>query len=99
MTDTTPLDAPAASETEPAAAALPRPRIRVGAVLWGLVLVALAAFALWLGAGPDRRLELLQSLLALSPLGWTVVVLVALGSLTTLLALAAVLRRLQHRPR
>ena len=78
--------------------ALPRPRIRVGAVLWGLVLVALAVAVLWAVANPARRSAALETVLTLSPLGWAVVVLVTLGATITLLALAAVIRRLQRRP-
>jgi hypothetical protein len=102
-TDTV-LDADAASAASaPAASApaaseqLPRPRIRTGAVLWGFVLVAAASFVLWMAATPGRRHDALDALLGLSPLGWTVAIVVALGATITLLALAAVIRRIQSR--
>ncbi|MFT4030549.1 MAG: hypothetical protein QM675_11800 [Protaetiibacter sp.] len=90
--------APTASGAAPGTTgALPRPRIRVGAVLWGLVLVALAAAVLWTVATPARRSDALETVLTLSPLGGAVIIIVTLGATITLLALAAVLRRLQRR--
>ena len=107
MTDTSPIDtlasgtgasgadagsAPAASATE----RLPRPRIRIGAVLWGLVLLAAGGTVLWLASSPTRRAEAFDTVLGLDGLGWTVVIVVTLGATITLLALAAVIRRLQQ---
>ncbi|MFT4283245.1 MAG: hypothetical protein QM598_00245 [Protaetiibacter sp.] len=86
--------APASAPEEPR---LPRPRIRTGAVLWGLVLVALAGFVLWTVATPARRADALDTLLTLPPLGWAVGIVVAVGATITLIALAAVIRRLQGR--
>lgn len=89
MTDTTELIAPAEI--------LPRPRIRVGAVIWGLLLAGVAALALWIATSPGRRADALETILGLDGFGWTVVVTVAVGGIVTLLALAAVIRRLQTR--
>jgi len=90
---TTASEVPAAvGETE----RLPRPRIRVGAVLWGLVLLAAGSAVLWVAGTPRRRADALDTLLGLDGFGWTVVIVVALGATTTLLALAAVIRRLQR---
>lgn len=75
---------------------LPRPRIRIGAVLWGLVLVAVGATTLWIATSPARRADALDTVLGLDGFGWTVVIVVALGATITLLALAAVIRRVQH---
>lgn len=86
-----PPDAPTEHER------LPRPRIRIGAVLWGVVLVAVAGGLLWIATSPARRADALAAVLDLDPLGWTVAIVVALGGLITLLALAAVIRRLQAR--
>ncbi|RQP10497.1 MAG: hypothetical protein EAS51_08855 [Microbacteriaceae bacterium] len=101
MSDASASAASAASATPSAtkgAAPLPRPRIRTGAVLWGLVLVAIASFVLWAAATPERRESVVEAVLTLTPLGWTVVVVIAVGATITLLALAAVIRRLQRRP-
>lgn len=107
MSDTELFDTPAPADaaTPDAAAAsasaerLPRPRIRVGAVIWGLLLTALGGWVLWIASSPTRRSDALDTLLGMDAFGWTVVVLVAVGGMLTLLALAAVIRRLQHRPR
>jgi len=95
VSDTTASAAPSATED---AAPLPRPRIRTGAALWGLVLIAVASYVLWAAATPERRESVVEAVLTLTPLGWTVVVVIAVGATITLLALAAVIRRLQ-RPR
>lgn len=92
-TETIDADAPVAAAVEQ----LPRPRIRTGAAIWGLVLVAVASFTLWAAAVPARRAAALDTVATLSPLGWTVVIVVTVGALITLIALAAVIRRLQAR--
>ena len=76
---------------------LPRPRIRIGAVLWGLVLLAAGGTVLWLASSPTRRADTLDAVLGLDGFGWAFVIVVTLGATITLLALAAVIRRLQHR--
>ncbi len=100
MNDTTPIDAPTTAPDpapEGTAERLPRPRIRIGAVLWGLVLVAAGATVLGIASTPANRAAALRTVLALDPLGWTVAIVVALGATITLLAVAAVIRRLQRR--
>jgi hypothetical protein len=90
---------PAGTNTASGAASeLPRPRIRIGAVLWGLVLLAAGTTALWITSSPARRADALDTVLGLDGLGWTVVIVVTLGATITLLALAAVIRRRQRRP-
>jgi len=100
---TTELAAPdLAPAPAPAAGALPRPRIRTGAVIWGLLLTGLGTWMLWVASSATRRADALDSLLGLDAFGWTVIVLVLVGGLLTLLALAAVIRRAQtrhHNPR
>ena len=87
-------EAPAAPATDDA---LPRPRIRTGAVLWGLLLIAIAAVALWTVADPGRREAAAEAVVALDGFGWTVVGVVAFGGILTLIALAAVIRQFQRR--
>jgi hypothetical protein len=105
-TDTTAIDtdtdtdAEGSTVTETTAEAperLPRPRIRIGAVLWGLVLLAAGTAVLWIATSPARRDAALDAVLGLDALGWTVVFVVALGATISLLALAAVIRRVQRR--
>lgn len=100
--DSAPTSTHTASEAGTAATAselerLPRPRIRIGALLWGLVLLAVGSTVLWLTTSPARRAEALDTVLGLDGFGWTVVIVVAVGATITLLALAAVIRRLQSR--
>ncbi|TXK18529.1 hypothetical protein [Homoserinibacter sp. GY 40078] len=103
---TTPIDGPLTSgpehEASASSAASPtadapalRPRIRVGALLWGLVLVAVGATTLWIATSRDRRAATLDALVGLDPLGWSVIAVIVVGGIITLIALAAVLRRLQ----
>lgn len=95
MSDTISIDT-----TEAAAPAerLPRPRIRTGAVIWGLLLTALGTWALWIASSPTRRADALDAVLDLDAFGWTIIAVVTVGGFLTLVALAAVIRRAQ-RPR
>jgi len=86
-----------APDPEPATEQLPRPRIRTGAVIWGLLLTALGGWVLWIAGSSERRADALDAVLGLDAFGWTVIVLVLVGGLLTLLALAAVIRRAQTR--
>lgn len=83
-------------EATSASAPLPRPRVRVGALLWGLVLTGAAAWVLWIAADRTRREGTREAVLTATPLEWTVAIAIALGSTVALIALAAVLRRLQR---
>lgn len=74
-----------------------RPRIRTGAVIWGLLLVATALLALWMATRPRGRDRLVEAVFALDGFGWTVVTVIAIGATVTLIALAAVIRHVQHR--
>lgn len=80
----------------PPAGRRPRPRIRIGAALWGLVLAAVGAAVLWVTVSPARRADMLDAILALDAFGWTLVIVVAAGATITLLALASVIRHLQR---
>ena len=76
---------------------LPRPRIRTGAVIWGLLLAVLGGWTLWLASSRSRRADALETVLTMTPLAWAVTTLVVVGGSIALLALAAVIRRLQTR--
>ena len=102
MTDS--MATPAASATSPltpaagtAPEALPRPRIQTGAVIWGLLLMALGGWTLWAASSRTRRAEALETVLTMTPLAWAVTALVVVGGAIALMALAAVIRRLQSR--
>lgn len=79
------------------AAQLPRPRIRTGAVIWGLMLVAIAAITLWTVTDPVRRAAAMDAVTALDGFGWTIVGVVTFGGILTLIALGAVIRQGQRR--
>ncbi len=89
-TDAASADSPAAPDR------LPRPRIRTGAVLWGLVLVAVSATVLWIAVDPRRRGTAVDTAEALDGFGWTIVAVVAVGGILTLVAAAAVIRQVQR---
>jgi TRAP-type C4-dicarboxylate transport system permease small subunit len=94
-------DSPAPTDPSSFAAArselLPRPRIRTGAVIWGVLLVAAGALALWIASSPARRSDAVDAVLGLDSFGWTVVAVIAAGGTLTLIALAAVIRSAQRR--
>ena len=90
-TEHTPLDLTLDAEQ------LPRPRIRTGAVIWGLLLVAIAAVTLWTVVDPGRRAATIDAVTALDGFGWTIVGVVTFGGLLTLIALGAVIRQGQRR--
>lgn len=91
MTDTTTTTTPMQADEN-----LPRPRIRIGAALWGLVLVAAGGGVLWIFTDPARREAASLAVLGLDGFGWSIVALVTVGGILTLVALAAVIRSLQR---
>ncbi|WP_395638986.1 hypothetical protein [Pseudolysinimonas sp.] len=90
-TEPTPLDLTMDAEQ------LPGPRIRTGAVIWGLLLVAIAAITLWTVIDPGRRAAAMDAVTALDGFGWTIVGVVTFGGILTLIALGAVIRQGQRR--
>lgn len=91
MTDTTTTTTPMQADEN-----LPRPRIRIGAALWGFVLVAAGGGVLWIFTDPARREAASLAVLGLDGFGWSIVALVTVGGILTLVALAAVIRSLQR---
>jgi len=97
MTDTTTTTTPVQTDEKvPTDENLPRPRIRIGAALWGLVLLAAGGGALWIFTDPARREAASLAVLGLDGFGWSIVALVTVGGILTLVALAAVIRSLQR---
>lgn len=92
-------DTPVRETTVAAAAtALPGPRIRWAGIVWGLVLAAVAASALWLLTAPERYAPLRAWMLGLTPdafpPGLVVGVAVAVvGVLLLIVGAVALLRR------
>lgn len=89
MSDTT--------DTETDAAA-PRPRIRSGAIAWGLIVCALSGFVLTVVSHPGRRAEFADWAWGLGPAGQALALVLGLGCLILLLALLSLIRRAQRRP-
>lgn len=76
---------------------LPRPRIRVGAVVWGLIVTAVGAGALYLYSSPERRQAALDWVLSLTPFGFLIVGLAALGALIFVIGIVVLIRDAQRR--
>ena len=85
------------TETTSTTERLPRPRIRTGAAIWGLLVSAFAATVLWIAFDPERRHDALAAVTGLDAFGWTVVGVLAVGGILTLVALASVIRAVQRR--
>ena len=76
---------------------LPRPRIRTGAVVWGLIVTAVGAGALWLLSSPDRRQAALDWALSLTPFGFLIVGLALLGAVIFVIGVVVLVRDAQRR--
>ena len=76
---------------------LPRPRIRTGAIVWGLVVALVGAGSLALLLNPALRESVIAAILSLSAFGVVVALLGALGVLILVLASVALIRRAQRR--
>jgi len=83
--------------TERIDTALPRPRIRTGAVVWGLIVTAVGAGALWLLSSPDRRQAALDWALSLTPFGFLIVGLALLGAVIFVIGVVVLVRDAQRR--
>ncbi|PPF62519.1 hypothetical protein C5C18_09855 [Rathayibacter tritici] len=70
-----------------------RPRIRVGAVLYGLVLAAASIALLVIAADPVLRAQVVERGITLEPGAALALVIAALGTMALLLGLTRVLRR------
>ena len=82
----------------PDAAARPaRPRIRWGAVVWGLIVSASAVFILYIGGDAGQRRGFSAWLGGLTPVSIGLIVILAAGIAIMLIALLALVRRAQRR--
>lgn len=78
------------------APALPAPRIRWAAVVWGVVLAALAATAVWVVTDSARRDDVAEWLLSLSVAAGIAYAILAVGALVLIAGLVGIARRLQR---
>ena len=89
-TETETTEFPAAT-TSPGATA--RPRIRWGAIAWGLIVCALAAMTMVITGSPDNRTAFVEWLGRLTPGTMWLIAVFVVGGVILLLGLLAALRR------
>ncbi|GAB3397160.1 hypothetical protein GCM10027568_32580 [Humibacter soli] len=78
---------------------VPRPRVRSGAIAWGLIVLAFSALMLTLTTVPGNAVAFAHWASSLTPGTITVIVVVAVGAFILLLALLSAIRRAQRRAR
>ena len=74
-----------------------RPRVRVGAIVWGVLVVAFAAAVIGVSASPDARSAFDAWQASLNPVAWTIIGVVALGVAVLLIAGTSAIRGAQRR--
>lgn len=87
--------APYPQHVEPADT--PSPRVRVGAIVWGVLVVAFAALVVAVSASPGARDAFERWQASLSPAGWLLLGIIALGAVVLLIAGASAVRSAQRR--
>ncbi|WP_395244403.1 hypothetical protein ACGGZK_00955 [Agromyces sp. MMS24-K17] len=92
---------PVASASPVASAAVPArpagPRVRWGAIVWGLAFAAIAALELWILVDPSRRDATADWFASLSGVTAALVLLLAIGAVLLVAGIAGVARRLSSR--
>jgi hypothetical protein len=94
--DTTIFGALTEPEAAPIGDALPRPRTRWAAIVWGAVFMALAAAGIGLASAPERLDDVAVWLLQVEPGAAVAYGLLAVGGLVLVIGLAGLLRRAQR---
>lgn len=92
-------EAPASApeRTAPSASVdLTGPRVRWAGIVWGLVLAAIAAVALWILLDPARQAALTSWLLDLSPATAIAIAVLLLGMFALITGVVGIARRAQH---
>ncbi|GAB3804318.1 hypothetical protein GCM10028798_24450 [Humibacter antri] len=74
-----------------------RPRVRVGAIVWGVLVAAFAAAVIAVSASPDARSAFDAWQASLTPAAWAVIGVVALGVAVLLIAVTSAIRSAQRR--
>ena len=85
---------PAAGSTQPA---VPRPRIRSGAIVWGVIVSAVAVFMLGIVTSPANSAAFAEWTGALGWGGVTLAAVIAVGAFILIMALLSVIRAAQRR--
>lgn len=92
-------EAPATEPERPApaaSAALTGPRIRWAGIVWGLVLAAIAATALWILLDPTRQAALTAWLVSLNPATAVALAVLLLGVFALVTGIVGIARRAQR---
>jgi hypothetical protein len=87
------------SARSPEEPTLPRPRIRFGAIAWGMFLCVTAATTLWISTDAARRVAFGNWLSELTPGTVGLLATLILGALLLILGALAAIRRSQERGR
>src|SRR5690349_6293621 len=84
-----------ASTTMTTTDAAGRPRTRWAAILWGIVLAAIASASLWVVVSPEGPERFVDWLIGLTPLSVVAYAVVAVGALLLIAGIAGLARRAQ----
>jgi hypothetical protein len=95
--DTAPTPSPRYGSPSAYPSTLQRPRVRAGAIVWGLLVVAFAAAVIAVSATPDARKAFDAWQASLTPATWAIIGVVALGVVVLLIAGASAIRSAQRR--
>lgn len=74
----------------------PRPHVRAGSIVWGAIVITVAALALWVAVSGTRREAAIDWMLALTPGTAAVVGVLALGGILLIAGVLAAIRRAQR---
>jgi hypothetical protein len=75
----------------------PKPRVRAGAIAWGLVVMAIAVSVLVTVSSADSRELFADWVGRITPAGFAIGAVLAVGAFILLLAVLAIIRRVQRR--
>lgn len=75
----------------------PRPRIRAGAIAWGLIVATIGGIVILVIGDADRRADFAEWIGGATPGGAAFVAVLAVGCFILLLSALALIRRAQHR--
>jgi hypothetical protein len=80
-----------------ATAVIPRPRVRAGAIAWGLMVIGIATTVLTVIGQPQSRGDFAEWIGSATPGGVAIVAVLAVGAFILLLAVLSLIRRAQRR--
>ena len=93
--ETIELPVPDATAATPPSA--PRPRLRVGAIVWGLIVTVIAATSLYVATNPPVRADVADWIGGLTPVSLGLIAILALGAIVLVASLVSVVKRAQLR--